>query len=299
MKKALNKLIAIRVALVISLFFVVSPVSGYCLERSQSHFSLQTAMLLSESETLLGLINEYRQSNGVPPLKLSYALTLAATHHSEDMAANNYFSHTSLDGRTPWNRMREAGYTYNTALGENIAAGSETARLLFEQWKSNKSHNFTMLSKDFKVLGIGSAYNPNSAYGWYWTTNYGGFDDSGSFPSTPTQSPDPTTDFQEYITLQNPNSAPANVTIEYQYRGGGGTTQTVTVGANTRETIDVNAAVGTNKEVSAKVTADQAIVAERSMYFNFSGKDGGHNTKGATGTSNTYYFAEGYTGDGS
>ena len=115
MKKALNKFIAIGVALVISIFLVVSPVSGYWPERSQSHklrvenvqisesdFSLQTATLFSESETLLGLINEYRQSRGVPPLKLSYALTLAATGHSEDMAANNYFSHDSLDGRTTW-----------------------------------------------------------------------------------------------------------------------------------------------------------------------------------------------------
>lgn len=179
--------------------------------------------------------------------------------------------------------MREAEYTYNTTLGENIAAGSEIARLLFEQWKSNQGHNSNMLSKDFKVLGIGSAYNPNS----------------DSFPSTSTQFPDSTTGFQEYITLRNPNSTLANVTIEYQYRGGGGTTQTVTVGANTRETIDVNAAVGPNREVSAKVTSDQAIVAERPMYFNFRGKDGGHNTKGAAGTSNTYCFAEGYTGDGS
>jgi len=104
--------------------------------------------------------------------------------------------------------------------------------------------------------------------------------------------------FQEWLTVQNPNAESANVTIEYSYRGGGGTTQNVSVGPNTRETIDVNAAVGQGKEVSAKVTSDKAIIAERPMYFNFGGINGGHNVVGATSTNITWYFAEGYTGSG-
>lgn len=104
--------------------------------------------------------------------------------------------------------------------------------------------------------------------------------------------------FHEYICLQNPNGSPANVTIEYMYRGGGGTTQYLRVGPATRETVYVNGVVGPNKEVSAKVTSDQFIIAERPMYFNFNGINGGHNVVGSTGTSNIWYFAEGYTGSG-
>ena len=104
--------------------------------------------------------------------------------------------------------------------------------------------------------------------------------------------------FQEWLTIQNPNSTPVNVTIEYSYRGGGGTTQTLAVGADTRETVDVNAVVGAGREVSAKVTADKSIVAERPMYFNFNGITGGHDVMGANDTSTTWYFAEGYTGSG-
>jgi len=104
--------------------------------------------------------------------------------------------------------------------------------------------------------------------------------------------------FQEWLCLQNPNEVPVDVTIEYRYRGGGGTTQHVTVGADTRETVDVNAVVGPNREVSAIVSSDPAIIAERPMYFNFNGIDDGHTVVGANAPDTAWYFAEGYTGAG-
>ena len=45
----------------------------------------------------------------------------AAYLHSEDMAVNNYFSHTSPNGTTFVQRIEAAGYTNWMALGENIA----------------------------------------------------------------------------------------------------------------------------------------------------------------------------------
>ena len=70
------------------------------------------------------------------------------------------------------------------------------------------------------------------------------------------------------------------------------------MGANTRETIDVNGAIGSGKEVSIRLESTQPIVAERPIYFNFKGRNGGHNSTGATGASTLWYFAEGFTGDG-
>ncbi len=83
--------------------------------------------------------------------------------------------------------------------------------------------------------------------------------------------------FKQWLTLQNPGSTSANVTIQYRYRSGGGKTQSITVGANSRETIDVNSIVGSDQEVSTKIISDQPIIAERPMYFNFNGISGGHN----------------------
>ena len=80
--------------------------------------------------------------------------------------------------------------------------------------------------------------------------------------------------------LQNPSSEDANVTINYMYRGGGGLTQAILVRVNSRETIDVNGAVGFDKEVSIKVTSDKSIIAERPVYFSIEGKKGGHDAAG-------------------
>jgi len=43
-----------------------------------------------------------------------------ARAHSEDMVLNNYFSHTNLQGESPFDRMKKAGISYSSA-GENIA----------------------------------------------------------------------------------------------------------------------------------------------------------------------------------
>lgn len=140
----------------------------------------------SEEQAFLQLINTYRQQNGLGHLNLSPTLTTAAELHSEDMADNNYFSHTSLDGRTFVDRVRDAGYTYDTWLGENIAAGYVTAQEVFNGWKNSPSHNTNMLRPQFNVIGIGRAYNASSDYRWYWTTNFGGYDDSTGEDTTTT-----------------------------------------------------------------------------------------------------------------
>ena len=90
------------------------------------------------------------------------------------MANQNYFSHNSLDGRTPWDRIRTAGYTYNTWLGENIAAGQTNAATVFNAWRNSPSHNANMLSSNYLAIGIDRCYNGGSQYGWYWTTDFGG-----------------------------------------------------------------------------------------------------------------------------
>ncbi len=118
--------------------------------------------------------------------------------------------------------------------------------------------NFNGLNDGHDVIG---ANEPS--WTWYFAEGYTG---SG---------------FQEWLTLLNPNAAAANVTIEYRYRSGGGRTETLKISPNTRHTIDVNSSVGNNQEVSVKITSDdEPIVAERPMYFNFSGIDGGHNVLG-------------------
>ncbi len=107
------------------------------------------------------------------------------------------------------------------------------------------------------------------------------------------------TGFQEYLSIGNPTGQQAAATITYMFKNGGTQSQTVSIPANSRATVDVNTVVGPDKEVSAKVESEQQLIAERPMYFDYQGKwTGGHDALGATAPSLTWYFAEGYTGPG-
>jgi hypothetical protein len=48
-------------------------------------------------------------------------------------------------------------------------------------------------------------------------------------------------------------------------------------------------------EFSTKVTCRVPLVVERSMYFNYGGKFGGHNAMGTVEPALQWYFAEGCT----
>jgi subtilisin family serine protease len=64
-----------------------------------------------------------------------------------------------------------------------------------------------------------------------------------------------------------------------------------------RLTVHVND-LAPGGDVSARVTAVNGVVAERAMYFDYSGRKGGHCAMGSPSPSNAWFFAEGYTGPG-
>ncbi|MGQ0680586.1 MAG: CAP domain-containing protein [Actinomycetota bacterium] len=148
----------------------------------------------SEEIAFCQQINSYRAANGLPPLKVSSALSSASDWHTGDMAALNYFSHTDSLGRDPFVRMSAFGYNYNTWKGENIAAGNSTGSATFTQWKNSAGHNANMLGGNFKVMGVARAYDSTSTYKWYWNNSFGGFVDAGAFDcgsGTPAPAPAP------------------------------------------------------------------------------------------------------------
>jgi hypothetical protein len=102
--------------------------------------------------------------------------------------------------------------------------------------------------------------------------------------------------FEEWLSLMNPNGSAANVTITYMFKGGGTKAQQVKMAATSRETVDVNLAVGPGQDVCAMVESDQPIIAERPMYFDYHGAwSGGDTQTGATAAQSRWLFAEGTT----
>ena len=74
----------------------------------------------SEEHEVFYLVNLEREAVGLQAYNWDERLFEAARGHSEDMAAQGYFSHTSLDGRSFSQRITDAGYIWNTC-SENIA----------------------------------------------------------------------------------------------------------------------------------------------------------------------------------
>ncbi len=77
-------------------------------------------------------------------------------------------------------------------------------------------------------------------------------------------------------------------------------TRTYPIQGNSRYTVNVNQQVGAGRELSIKVEGVGGdIVAERPMYFAYRGVwTGGHDVVGCPTPGSSFYFAEGYTGDG-
>jgi uncharacterized protein YkwD len=169
------------------------------------------AALDGEESAFLTMINNYRAQNGLGALSTNDKLRDAALWMAQDMAAKSYFSHTDSLGRDPFARMADFGYTYNTWKGENLAAGVAGASGAFDLWKGSPGHDQNMLSSNFTVIGIARAYNPNSSFGWYWVTDFGGQGDPGPAPAPAPATPPPVTPAPPPVTPA-PTPVPATPT---------------------------------------------------------------------------------------
>ncbi len=102
---------------------------------------------------MLGLINEERAKEGLPPLAADTALTRVARAHSHDMFVRGYFAHVTPDGITPADRVRAAGIRY-LITGENLALGP-TLQICHTGLMNSPGHKANILHKSYGRAGIG------------------------------------------------------------------------------------------------------------------------------------------------
>ncbi|GHC72007.1 CAP domain-containing protein [Streptomyces cinnamoneus] len=120
---------------------------------------------------VLALTNAERCAAGLPPLAADPRLASAARMHSADMAGRDFFSHTTPEGREPWDRARAAGAPHR-ATGENIACGQRTSAEVVRGWMDSPGHRANILTPGFTHLGVGHATGGRA--GTYWTQLFGG-----------------------------------------------------------------------------------------------------------------------------
>lgn len=107
-----------------------------------------------------------------PPLAWNAALADAARAHSDDMANNNYFAHEDKDGTRAAERAQQAGYRWKR-IGENIAAGQDSAKNAVDGWLSSPGHCANLMNPQFREMGAAYAINEKSDLLIYWTQVFG------------------------------------------------------------------------------------------------------------------------------
>jgi len=117
-------------------------------------------------------INEIREEHGLPRLANSQKITQAALRHSNDMADNNFFSHTGSDGSRAGDRLDEACYNWQE-YGEIIAAGFRSPSSVVAAWMDSPGHRGIILDDTLADFGAGYAYNGSSDLKHYWTVDFG------------------------------------------------------------------------------------------------------------------------------
>jgi uncharacterized protein YkwD len=124
---------------------------------------------------VLKLTNDERAKAGCGALKTNTALTTAAEAHAGDMVDQHYFAHDSLDGRSPFDRMKAAGYR-GGAMAENIAVGYQDPAAVVEGWMNSAGHRKNILNCTYTVIGIGydaGQVKPDWGNG-SWVQDFGG-----------------------------------------------------------------------------------------------------------------------------
>lgn len=112
------------------------------------------------------LVNKERKKHKLPELELDEQLLAVARAHSQDMANNNYFSHTNLDGLSSFDRLEAADIKWKTA-GENLAYNNDhddPALTAVNSWINSPEHYENLLTEGYTHTGLGVGRGENGIY---------------------------------------------------------------------------------------------------------------------------------------
>lgn len=141
------------------------------LENAKEGFYTEANVQLREGleHQMFDLTNAVRRNHGLPILTWDEHVKETARKHSLDMADNSYFDHTNLEGKSPFDRLKEDDLFF-TAAGENLAYGQFSSIFAHEGLMNSLGHRKNILQSDFEYLGVGVAFNSENHP--YYTQNF-------------------------------------------------------------------------------------------------------------------------------
>ena len=109
--------------------------------------------------------------HGLKPLRWNDAIRIAARAHSQDMAINDYFSHSNLDGNYHNQRLEDIGIFYFNYSAENLfkiknprMEENELTEEAVKGWMQSPGHRKNILIQDFDESAVGIAVDSQGDY---------------------------------------------------------------------------------------------------------------------------------------
>jgi uncharacterized protein YkwD len=121
------------------------------------------AHLTALESGVLRQINFIRHEHGLAPVHLNARLTAAAAQHSQEMGADGYFEHESVDGSPFWKRVERyypsAGRRY-WSVGENIlwSSPSVSPSSALQLWMNSPEHRANILTPRWREIGVSAVH---------------------------------------------------------------------------------------------------------------------------------------------
>jgi uncharacterized protein YkwD len=117
----------------------------------------------NDTETqLVGLINDYRVSQGLNPLEVINHISYKSEEHNEYMIENNVVNHDYFQARSN-NIINVLGAE---KVGENIAYNYVTPQSALSAWLNSPGHKAN-LEGDYTHFGISVTVNPETGRKYY------------------------------------------------------------------------------------------------------------------------------------
>jgi uncharacterized protein YkwD len=137
-----------KTIIILIAFFILIGCNAQKKEAPQQAPDVISTPTISIKEKLLDAHNQERISRKIKPLIIDEKLCDYAQKHAQKMVKKNYLYHSSMSDLIKVNED-------SSLVGENIAWGQETEKLVVEAWMWSPMHRWNILGTSYKRVGFG------------------------------------------------------------------------------------------------------------------------------------------------
>jgi hypothetical protein len=140
-------------ALLVAIFlFTQSSLKLISLSHGVGGFVLGYASSITPGQ-VIDLTNQERSKLGLAPLTHNSALSNAAAGKANHMFSLQYWAHIAPDGTSPWQFIKNAGYSYSVA-GENLARDFGDTGSVIVAWMNSPTHKENIINSKYSEIGV-------------------------------------------------------------------------------------------------------------------------------------------------